>query len=109
MLVTQSFLTLQPDHSPPGSSVHGDSSDKNTRVGCHYLLQGIIPIQGLNTGFPHCRQILYHLSHQGSPSTSKHSANVAVSTCAVFIILIVISLEYEDTVWFQQIKEKEVK
>ena len=78
-------------------------------MGCHSLLQGIIPIQGLNTGFPHYWQILYHLSHQGSPSTSKHSANVAISTDAIFILLIVISLEYEGTVWFQQIKEKEVK
>ena len=34
--------------SPPGSSVHGDSSGKNTGVGCHALLQGIIPTQGLN-------------------------------------------------------------
>ena len=31
------------------------------------LLQGIFPTQGSNPGFPHCRQILYHLSHQGSP------------------------------------------
>ena len=23
--------------------------------------------QGLNPGFPHCRQILYHMSYQGSP------------------------------------------
>ena len=33
--------------SPPGSSVW-DSSDKNTGVGCHALLQGILPTQGLN-------------------------------------------------------------
>ena len=31
------------------------------------LLQGIFPAQGLNPGLPHCRQILYHLSHKGSP------------------------------------------
>ena len=30
------------DCSPPGSSVHGDSPGKNTGVGCHFLLQGII-------------------------------------------------------------------
>ena len=53
----------------PGSSVHGDSPDKNTGVGCHALLQGIFPTQGSNPGLPHCRQILYHLSHQGSPRT----------------------------------------
>jgi len=31
---------------------------------------GIFPIQGSNPGVLHCRQILYHLSHQESPSTS---------------------------------------
>ena len=35
-------------------------------VNCHVLLQGIFPTQGLNLGLPHCRQTLYHLSHQGS-------------------------------------------
>ena len=34
--------------------------------GCHSLLQGICPIQRLNLGLLHCRQILYCLSHQGS-------------------------------------------
>ena len=52
---------------PPGSSVHGDSPGKNNGVGCHAFLQGIFPTQGLNPGLPHCRRILYHLSHQGSP------------------------------------------
>ena len=68
-LVTQSCLTLcdPMDCSPPGSSLHGDSPGNNTEVGCHALLQGILPIQGLKPGLPHCRQILYHLSHQGSP------------------------------------------
>ena len=28
---------------------------------------GIFPTQGLNPGLLHCRQILYHLSHQGGP------------------------------------------
>ena len=37
------------------SSAHGDSPGKNTGVGCHALLQGIIRTQGLNTGLPHCR------------------------------------------------------
>ena len=31
------------------------------------LLQGIFPTQGLKPGLLHCRQILYYLSHQGSP------------------------------------------
>ena len=40
---------------------------QNTGVGCHALLQGIFPIQGLNPGLPHCRRILYQLSHKGNP------------------------------------------
>ena len=55
------------DCSPPGSSGHGDSPGKNTGLGCHFLIQGIFPIQGSNLVFLHCRQILYRLSHQGSP------------------------------------------
>ena len=68
-LVTQLCLSLcdPMDCSQLGSSIHGDSPGKNTRVGCHALLQGIFPSQGSNPGLPHCRQILYRLSHQGSP------------------------------------------
>ena len=44
-----------------------DSPGKNTEAGCHALLLGLFPIQGWNWGLLHCRQILYHLSHQGSP------------------------------------------
>ena len=40
-----------------------------TGVGCHALLQGISPTQGSNPGLSHCRQILYQLSHHGSPLT----------------------------------------
>ena len=36
-------------------------------MGCHSLLQGIFPTQGSNPGLLHYRQILYQLSHQGSP------------------------------------------
>ena len=36
-------------------------------MGCHFLFQGIFPTQGWNLGLLHCRQTLYHLSHQGSP------------------------------------------
>ena len=44
-----------------------NSPGKNTGVGSHSLLQRIFPTQGLNLGLQDCRQILYHLSHQGSP------------------------------------------
>ena len=68
-LATQSCPTLcdPKDCILPGSSVHGDSPGQNTEVGFHAFLQGIFPTQGSNPGLPHCRQILYHLSHQESP------------------------------------------
>ena len=40
----------------------------NTGVGSLFLLQWIFLTQELNLGFLHCRQILYQLSYQGSPS-----------------------------------------
>ena len=65
VLDSQLFLTLcdPVDCSPPSSSVHGILHNKNTGVGCHFLLQGIFPTQGLNPGLLHCRQTLYRLSH----------------------------------------------
>ena len=67
--VVQSCPTLcnPADCSPSGSFVHEDSPGKNTGVGCHALLQGIFPTQGLNPGLPICRRILSQLSYQGSP------------------------------------------
>ena len=47
-----------------------NSPGKNTGVGSHFLLQGIFPTQGSNPGLLHCKQILYHLSHQGSPPSN---------------------------------------
>ena len=44
---------------------------QNTGVDCCFLLQGIFPTQGLNPGLLHCRQILYHLSHQASLTIHK--------------------------------------
>ena len=43
-----------------------NSPGQNTGLGSCSLLQGIFPTQGSNPGLPHCRQILYQLSHQGS-------------------------------------------
>ena len=42
-------------------------SGKSTGVGTHSLLQGVFLTQGLNLDLLHFRQILYHLSHQGTP------------------------------------------
>ena len=42
-----------------------ESPGKNTGVGSHSLLQGSFSTQGSNLGLLLCRQILYHLSHEG--------------------------------------------
>ena len=44
-----------------------NSPGQNTGVGSLSLLHGIFPTQGSNPGLPHCRQILYQLSHKRSP------------------------------------------
>ena len=48
------------------------SPGKNTGMGCHFLLQGIFPTQGLNLCLLHCRWIFYCLSHWGNPSRWLH-------------------------------------
>ena len=61
--VSQLCLTLC---DPMDSSCPG----KNTGVGSHSLVQGIFLTHGSNPGLPHRRQILYYLSHQGSPKNT---------------------------------------
>ena len=68
MLVAELVLTLC--DLMDGSLCPWNSSGKNTGVGCQSLLQEIFPTQGLNPCLLHCRQILYHLSHHGSPPNS---------------------------------------
>ena len=75
ILNTYSFMHAQ-SHLTPWS--HGlqltrllclwNSPGKNTGEGSHSFFQGIFQTEELNSGFPHRRQILYHLSHQGSPA-----------------------------------------
>ena len=47
-----------------GHSVLLNAEYSHSGTGTHSLLQGIFPTQGSNLGLPHCRQGLYHLSHQ---------------------------------------------
>ena len=81
MLVAQSCPTLcdPVDCSLPGSSVHGILQARS--VCCHSLLQGIFPTLGSNPGLLHCRQILYHLSHQGSPSSTIVTSRTFTMNC----------------------------
>ena len=55
---------------PHGLYSPWNSPGQNTGVGSLSLLQGIFPTQGSNPGLPHCRRILYQLSHKGSPWTT---------------------------------------
>ena len=68
------MLSESESHSVKFNSLqtHGlspwNSPGKNTGVGSLSLFQSIFPTQGSNPGLPHCRQILYCLSHQRSPA-----------------------------------------
>ena len=47
------------------------------------FLQGIFLIQGLNPGFQHCGEILYHLRHQGSPTRVRTDSNPTLSNSSI--------------------------
>ena len=63
----ESHLVMYNSLQPHGLYSPWYSPGQNTGVGSLSLLQGIFPTQGSNPGLPHCRQILYQLSHKGSP------------------------------------------
>ena len=83
-ICAQLYLTLcdPMDYSPLGSFDHGIFSGKNTGVGfsvhgifpgkstgtgCHFLLQGILPTQGLNPHLPHWQADSLSLTLCGKP------------------------------------------
>ena len=52
---------------PHGLYSPWNSPSQHTGVGSCSFLLGIFPTQGLNPGLPFCRQIVYQMSHWGSP------------------------------------------
>ena len=64
---SESHSVVSDSLQPQGLYSPWDSPGQNTGVRSLSLLQGIFPTQGSNPGFPHCRRILYQLSHQGRP------------------------------------------
>ena len=66
-LTSESCSVVSDSLQPHGLYGPWNSLGQNTGVGSLSFLQGIFPTQGLNPGLPHCRQILYQLSHKGSP------------------------------------------
>ena len=67
MVHSESRSVVSDSLPPNGLYSPWNSPGQNTAVGSLSLLQGISPTQGSNPDFPHCRQILYQLSHKGSP------------------------------------------
>ena len=56
------------DCCPPGSSIHGVLQARTLEwVAMPCPPPSVLPNAGIKSGLPHCRQILYHLNHQGSP------------------------------------------
>ena len=64
---SESFSVMFDSLWPHGLYSPWNSPGQNTDVGSLSLLQGIFPTQKSNPGPPHCRQILFQLSHKGSP------------------------------------------
>ena len=71
-----------------------NSQGKNTGVGSQSLLQGIFLTQGSNPGLLHCRQILYHLSNQGSPTEINKTLHSTVQSSLMKMIFRVILLDF---------------
>ena len=61
-----------------------DSPGKSSGLSSHVLLQEIFVTQGLNPGLLHCRQILYHLSYQGSSVKGDLPAFQSTTNCLHF-------------------------
>ena len=61
-----------------------NSLGKNTRVGCHFLLQGIFPAQGLNPRLLRWQVDSLPLSHQGSPMKLSQLSYLNV-TCEILL------------------------
>ena len=83
-IISESCSVMSDSLQPHGLYSPWNSPGQNPGVGSLSLLQGIFPTQGLSPGLLYCRQILYQLSHQGSPciSTEPYSYSFTYSfTC----------------------------
>ena len=107
--VAQSCPTLFDlmDCSLPVPSVHGIFQARILEwVAISFSRRQIFPSQGLNQGLEHCRQTLYHLSHQGSHHiyninnyflwfiVNTHSVNMICSKHHMYIILLLLISSY---------------
>ena len=67
IVIYENCSVMSNSFQPHGLYSPWNSPGQNTGVGSLSILQGIFPTQGSNPGLPQCRQILYQLSHKGSP------------------------------------------
>ena len=70
VIVSESHSVVSDSLQPHGLYSSWNSPDQNTGVDSLPLPQGVFPTQRSNLGLPHCRWILYQLSHNGSPEYS---------------------------------------
>ena len=86
---SESCSVVSESLQPHGLYRPWNSPGQNIGVGSISLLQGIFPTQGLDPGLPHCRQILYQLSHSSvqfsrsvmSDSLQPHELQHAMPPC----------------------------
>ena len=98
MFIVQACPALQPHGQEPTKLLcPWNSPDKNTGVGCHFLLQGIFRTQGLNPSLLHCRWILYHLNHQIYPNFSLDAIQIHLPTV---LPKMKSTLVYQSSLWF---------
>ena len=83
VVTSLTFSVMSDSLQPHGLYSPYNSIGQNTRGSSLSLLQGIFLTQGLNPGLPHCRQMLYTLSHQGSPD------NKIILVIEVLIVIII--------------------
>ena len=79
---------------PHGLYSPWNSPGQNTRVGSLCLLLGIFPTQGSNPGLPHCRQIIYQLSHKGSQIFYISSDNKCIKSRINMVFYLAKDLEF---------------
>ena len=78
LLEKVSDLTTESCHLTRTLFCPWDSPGKNTGVDTHSLLQVIFPMLGSNLGRLHCRQLVYHMSHQGAVGLNSEQASESI-------------------------------
>ena len=87
VLVTQWTPTLcdPMNYSPPGSSVHGILQTRILEWVAIPFSRGYSPPR-IEPGLLHCRQIIYHLSHQGSKNRQKIQIDISPQVKLLFLL-----------------------